>query len=499
MPYNPLSQIVTSPVSIGDVQQAMSDYRYDDIGGLCLSDKLNHMAKYHPLKPTGFPRHHLTPYERQQRNYGWTDTYVEGVAFIFGDTSQSQSLSGPNLPSFKLKRKNDAAPWLYYFLWDFVEDAQYGYYHNAPKQIIYSCEGTALVNDIVNPAGGGARFMIIQDLVDSAISGKLLSWNNRTLVDTGLYRFISADQKACSIYPEDLVFHSPGTGIDHYFYDHKCYLCVVIQDLDRLGVQGSFQILDAARALGYPSTLEEAQEMLFVDLSNAFTQYPNHDYAAALCVHARDGILQGNEITYRDIFIPIQSSDEHPTIVPFTDILPREGYDYLAIGMSSHNTPRSVFQPNLTVSSRDSDIYIRMNIKNHTGVLSGTDTVTGPKWKLNIRFQGTLYNVSGSSCSIDETYSLPFEDYYPTTQQFLSLPDGQYVSVAFKVPSDSKLFRERTIIDPQHPGQARIFIPESGTLDVLSCELEYDGNSLNALPNQPNMSVTLDIQSIPLT
>jgi hypothetical protein len=493
MPYNPLSKIVTSPVSIGDVQQAMSDYRYNDIGNLCTSDKINHMAKYHPLKPTGFPRHHLTPYEREQRNYGWSDTYVEGVALLLDPWPQSLS----NLPQFELKRKDDSRPWIYYNLWDFAEDAQYGYYHSAPKQILYSCEGTALANDVVNPASGGARFMILQDLVDSAISGKLLSWNNRTLVDSGLHRVISADQKECSIYPEDLVFHSPGTGFDHYIYDHNSYLCVVIQDLNRIGEQGSYQILDAARALGYPSTLEEAQEMLFVDLSNAFVQYSNHNYVAILCVHARDQILQGNEITYKDIFIPIQGSAEHPTVIPFTDILPREGYDYQAVGFSPVMTPPApglivVFRSNLTVTSRDSDVYIRMRVKNHTGVPSGADAETSLKWKLNIRFRGNLYDKNGYNYYVDETYSLPFEDYYPTTQQFLSLPDGQLVPVTFKIPSDRKLFRTRTITDPLDPRYGTRIVPVSGTLNVISCEVTFNGAVLNEMPDQPSMSVTVN-------
>ena len=484
MPYDSITKILTSPVGIGDVQQAMSDYRYSDIGNLCTSDKLNHMAKYHPLKPTGFPIHHLTPYERSQRNYGWKETYVEGVALLLDPWPQSLS----NLPQFELKRKDDANPWLYYNLWDFAEDAQYGYYHEAPKRILYSCEGTSLVIDMVNPASGGARFMILQDRVNSAISGKLLSWNNRSLVDTGFTRTISANQKACSIYPEDLVFHSPGTGVNHSIYDQNCHLCVVILDITAPGViQGSYQIFDAARVLGYPSTLEEAQEMLYVDLSNANIPDSSHDYAAVLCVHARDEILQGNAITYKDIFIPIQGSSEHPTVVPFDILYPQQGYDYLAIGMSIHNTPRSAFLHNLTVRSRDNDIYIKEFIKNHTGVLSGTDTITGPKWKLNIRFRGYLYDANGYSYLVDETYSLPFDEYYPTTSQFLSLPNGETVSVAFKIPSDSKLFRVRT-----NPITGTNFVPVSGTLDVYSCVLKFDDYNLNALPNQPSMTVTLD-------
>ena len=485
MPYDSITKILTSPVGIGDVQQAMSDYRYNDIGNLCTSDKLNHMAKYHPLKPTGFPIHHLTPYERSQRNYGWINTYVEGVASLLDPWPQSPS----NLPQFELKRSDDSTPWLYYNLWDFAEDSQYGYYHSAPKRILYSCEGTALVNDIVNPASGGARFMIMQDLVNSAISGKVLDWNNKTLVDTGFQRGIYADQKACSIYPEDLVFHSPGTGADHYIYDQQCRLCVVILDITAPGViQGQYQIYNAARVLGYPSTLAEAQEMLYVDLSNANIPDSSHDYAAVLCVHARDEILQGNVITYKDIFIPIQGSAEHPTVVPFDMIYPQDGYDYLAIGMSIHNTPRSAFLQNLTVTSRDNDIYIKMNIKNHTGVLSGSDAVTGPKWKLNIRFRGELYDANGYNYLVDETYSLPFDEYYPTTSQFLSLPDGVNVSVAFKIPSDSKLFRVRT-----NPATGTDFVPMSGTLDVYSCVLKFDDYSLNALPNQPSMTVTLNV------
>lgn len=483
MPYDSITKILTSPVGIGDVQQAMSDYRYDDIGGLCLSDKLNHMAKYHPLKPTAFPIIHMPLSERQQRNYGWTNTYVEGVASLLDPWPQSPS----NLPQFELKRSDDSTPWLYHTLWDFAEDARYGYYHEAPKRILYSCEGTSLVVDMVNPASGGARFMIIQDLVDySAISGKVLNWNNRVLVDTGFTRWITADQKACSIYPEDLVFHSPGTGVNHSIYDQSCRLCVVILDITSPGVvQGSYQIFDAARVLGYPSTLEEAQEMLYVDLSAAEIPDSSHDYAAVLCVHARDEILQGNAITYKDIFIPIQGSSEHPTVVPFDMIYPQDGYDYLAIGLSVNNS--SITAPNLTVRSRDSDIHIRMTIKNHTGVLSGTDAVTGPKWKLNIRFRGELYDANGYNYIVDETYSLPFEEYYPTTQQFLSLPDNENVAVAFKIPSDSKLFRVRT-----NPATGTDFVPVIGTLDVFSCELKFDNYSLNALPNQPSMSVALN-------
>lgn len=443
MAYDRTTQIITAPVDMGDIANALGVDSLD-LGTLADNRTIKGFARY---KSVGSKTHGiLTDADIQELNFGWTIPAVEAYALRSSSAKWSRNwpIEG------------------YYRQLDFD-----GYYRGAPDEVFSQCIGESMVFNVMNPFPGYMAFYFFNR------SGYLADREKTPFGLTTLPAGRSEYQLTHCVGIEDLAVK--GAAVNSYtFYEDEATLGVMFFD-PSVGSLSS-PIAQAwcddplVRTLGTSYDDAELVKMYRKDLIDV--ELPSGELEAVFCLRFPTGqtsdLIGGVQTTYR--YIRVQDVEGYPAVVPVT-VSGAEKMLYVVDGMASSESSTAWSN---TLSGKYDIVYVKVSVTNNSGItitntdafqqrwnalagLSGRKTIAGATSSVTINAQRTpaiyRWRKKGSSA------------WNSGSTSYIEIADGETIELLFQV---NDIWDKGTLLTPLSSGTAYINLTPRFDEDVFT-------------------------------
>ena len=366
MGYNSNTQVITLPITMGDIADALKEDSLD-LGTLCDSRAVRGFAKWKPIADENVGN--LTDERIKALNYGWTIPAVTVVSSLRQESS-------------KWSRKWPKVG--YYRMTDFA-----GYYADAPDEVLSQCVGESIAINSMNPFAGSIAFYFFN--ASGHLKDRQKTENGLTTLPYGR----SADQLYRSVGLEELK-----TDNGYSLYKEGAQLGVVFLATNA----GTFDS-PLAEVWCDPLTIVESGDN--AELVKMYRKelvdvvLPSGESRAVFCLRIPTdelsdgglGSILPTEQSYR--YVRVQDVAGYPSMIPVT-VSGAEKMQYTIAGLATSYTSASWVS---SLNTKGSVAYVKVTVTNKSGITITNTAAFQQRWNALSRIQGNKV-IAGSSSAI---------------------------------------------------------------------------------------------------